>query len=135
MAMTPGADSAQSFVAFTFDSTQPAGTVVHVLDADGTELVAFGSSKDFSSLVYASADVVAGQTYSAATGGTVTGDTVGGLATAGDSSGTTVTTTATAGEAIAGMGGGPGGGGGPGPSPLTAADPDDGLRGGRTGDR
>ena len=36
MAMTPGADSAQSFVALTFDSTQSAGTVAHVLDADGT---------------------------------------------------------------------------------------------------
>ena len=59
MAMTPGADSAQSFVAFTFDSTQPAGTVVHILDADGTELAAFESAKDFSSLVYASADIVA----------------------------------------------------------------------------
>ena len=35
-------------------SAQAAGTVVHVLDADGTELAAFESSKDFSSLVYAS---------------------------------------------------------------------------------
>ena len=120
MAMTPGADSAQSFVAFTFDSTQSAGTVAHVLDADGTELAAFESTKDFSSLVYASADIVSGDTYSAATGGTVTGDTTGGLA-AGDTTGTTVATTATAGEAIAGMGGGmgggPAGGGGPGRRP------------------
>ena len=45
MAMTPGADSAQSFVAFTFDSTQSAGTVVHILDADGTELAAFESTQ------------------------------------------------------------------------------------------
>ena len=102
MAMTPGADSAQSFVAFTFSSTQAAGTVVHVLDADGTEIAAFESSKDFSSLVYASADVVAGQTYSAATGGSVSGKTVGGLAAAGDSSGTTVAATGVAGEATPG---------------------------------
>ena len=116
MAMTPAATSAQSFVAFTFDSTQAAGTVVHILDADGNELAAFESSKDFSSLVYASASLESGQTYSAATGGSVSGTTVGGLASAGSSDGSTVATTGVAGEAIAGMGG-PGGGGGMGGRP------------------
>ncbi|MET0789122.1 MAG: carbohydrate-binding domain-containing protein, partial [Cellulomonas sp.] len=112
MAMTPGADSSQSFVAFTFSSTQAAGTVVHIVDANGNELAAFESSKDFTSLVYASADIEAGATYSAATGGSVSGDTTGGLAAAGDSSGSTVVATGTAGEALAGTGGGGQGGAG-----------------------
>jgi hypothetical protein len=129
MAMTPADMSAQSFVAFTFPSTQPAGTVVQVLDADGDALAAFESSKDFSSLVYSSPDVVADQTYSAATGGSVSGQTLGGLAQAGDSTGSTVVTTGTAGEALAGMGG-PGGGPGGGP----AGGPAGGPGGGRPGD-
>lgn len=49
--------------------TMTGGTAaVHVLDADGTELAAFESTKDFSSLVYGSADIASGETYSAATG-------------------------------------------------------------------
>ncbi|MFI2754523.1 carbohydrate-binding domain-containing protein [Cellulomonas sp. P22] len=113
MAQTPSASSSQSFVGLTFNQTQPAGTVVHVLDADGDAIATFESTKAFSSVVYSSADVVAGDTYRAAVGGSVTEPGTGPLAASGDPSGATVAATGTAGEVTPGMGGGgPMGGGG-----------------------
>ncbi|QTE29232.1 carbohydrate-binding domain-containing protein [Pengzhenrongella sicca] len=111
MVVAPDEASAQGWVAIGFDSVQAAGTVVHVVAADGTEIASFESAKDFQSIVLSSADLVAGETYTVLTGGTVSGEVVAGLSTSGDSSGATQALTVTAGEAPAG-GGGPGGGGG-----------------------
>ena len=108
--MTPDSSSPQSFVAFTFDSAQPAGTVVSVVDADGTVLATFTASKQFSSLVYSSPDVAAGAQLQAMVGGTAAGESVGGLSTEGDATGATAAATATAGEFTGGGMGRPGGG-------------------------
>ncbi|WP_372593838.1 carbohydrate-binding domain-containing protein [Actinotalea sp.] len=108
MAATPSADSAQSFVALTLGSTQQAGTVVHVVDADGTVLASFTSSKSYASVVYSSADVVAGATYTAMVGGTAGSDDLGGLSHGGSASGASSVATGTAGVESSGMGGGRG---------------------------
>jgi hypothetical protein len=108
MAQTPSATSTQSFVGLTFSAQQSAGTVVHILAADGSVVAAFNSRRTFSSVVYSSPAVVSGQEYQAAVGGSVTGSTTGGLAPA-DSLGTagsSIAATGTAGEVTAGMGGG-----------------------------
>ena len=95
MAVSPSADSAQVSVAATFN-TLPAGTVVTIVDSDGASVGSFESSKEFSSLVFSSADIQSGVDYSFTVDGAVVA-------------------TATGGEELAGGMGGPGGGmGGPG---------------------
>ena len=98
MAVAPDASSAQGWLAATLTTAQPAGTVVHITSADGTEVASFTATKSFSSVVYSAADITSGATYTV-----LAGDTVVGTATAGD---------APAGGM--GMGGGGMGGGRPG---------------------
>ncbi|WP_448630669.1 carbohydrate-binding domain-containing protein [Cellulomonas soli] len=112
MAQTPSDGSTQSFVGFTLSSTQGDGSVVHVLDADGTVVASFEATKEFSSVVYSSADITSGEEYTLTVGGTVGDDAVHGLSHSGDADGATSVGTATAGTVIAGMGGGMGGAGG-----------------------
>ena len=52
MAVAPDASSAQGWLAATFTGTEPAGTVVHIVAADGTEVASFTATKAFSSVVY-----------------------------------------------------------------------------------
>jgi len=112
MAQAPSTDSAQGWVAATID-TQAAGTTVQVVSTDGEVLASYTVEKEFSSLVYSSADVQGGAGYTVTAGGSATGEEVGGLASDGDASGATTLATATAGEfAGGGMGGGGMGGGG-----------------------
>ncbi|SFT56920.1 hypothetical protein SAMN05660657_01620 [Geodermatophilus amargosae] len=110
MAQSPADSSAQGWVAATPDWTVSEGTVVSVVASDGTVLATYTAQVDFSSLVYSSADVQSGAEYSVVSGGSASGDEVGGLSSGGDA-GDGEVATATAGEALAGgMGGGPGGG-------------------------
>ena len=55
MAVAPDASSTQGWVAATLTSAEPAGTVVHIVSADGTEVASFTATKAFSSVVYSSA--------------------------------------------------------------------------------
>ncbi|TBN56516.1 carbohydrate-binding domain-containing protein [Glaciihabitans arcticus] len=99
MAVTPGEDSEQVTVAATFDQTLAAGTLVEITAADGTVLATFEATKDFSSIVYSSADVEDGAEYSFVVDGTSAATATGGVALAGG---------------VGGMPGGGGPGGGPG---------------------
>ena len=110
MAETPDADSAQSFVALTLDSAQPAGTIVHVVDANGSVLASFTASKTFSSVVYSSPEVTSGATYTAMVGGVAGGDGLAGLSHGGSVEGASAVGTGIAGQASTGTGGGRGGG-------------------------
>jgi hypothetical protein len=94
----------------SFSAAQPAGTVVHIAAADGTVLASFTASKAFSSLVYSSAQITSGASYTAFTGGSVQGESIGGLTTGGGIDGATSVGTFTAGQAPAGGMGGMGGG-------------------------
>lgn len=89
MLVAPSTDSAQGWIATALSSTAAAGSEVVVTDADGTVVASFTPGKDAASVVYSSADITAGETYTV---------TVGGIAT-----------TVTAGEAPAGRGGPMGG--------------------------
>ncbi len=88
MVVAPSTDSAQAWIAATLGTTAAAGTEVVVTDADGTEVASWTPEKDYASVVWSSADLEQGATYTVTVGGT--------------------STTVTAGEAPAGTGG-PGG--------------------------
>ena len=116
MAVAPETSSAQGWVAATFDSVQPAGTTVHVVSSDGTEIAAYTSSKEFASLVFSSPDITSGSDYTVYVGGDVSGDDVGGMYATGDYTSASKASTVTADvEPAGGMGGGGGGPGGRGP--------------------
>ncbi|WP_336716568.1 carbohydrate-binding domain-containing protein [Arthrobacter sp. USHLN218] len=70
MAGTPSDSSKQSGVQVTFGSAVSAGTLIQVADADGNIVASFTPAKDTASLVYSSADIAAGDTYTVYTGGT-----------------------------------------------------------------
>lgn len=73
MAVSPDADSAQSFVATNLSSSQQAGTVGHVVAEDGTVLASFTATKKFQSVVYSSPEVTSGSSYTVQTGGSADG--------------------------------------------------------------
>ena len=78
MAEAPSA-AEQAVLDIRFNATQAAGTVVQVRASDGTIVATFQSAKAFASLVVSSPALVSGQSYDVYTGGSVTGEGVGGL--------------------------------------------------------
>jgi hypothetical protein len=70
MAVAPGSSSTQSGVQLTFASTVPAGTTIQIASSDGTVVGAFVSTKNMASLVFSSAAIAEGETYTVYTGGT-----------------------------------------------------------------
>lgn len=101
MAVTPSTSSSQSAVQLTFPSPVPAGTPIHLVDAGGTIVATFVTTKTTSSLVYSSPTVSAGTAYTVFTGGTA--DVAGGLGT-GSIGGATQLMAVTAGEYTAARG-------------------------------
>jgi len=61
---TPSASSAQMSLQVNFEETQGPGTVLSLKDATGTEVFTFRPIKIFRSVMYSSADLVQGETYS-----------------------------------------------------------------------
>ena len=90
MMVAPSTDSAQGWIATALGTTAAAGSEVVITDADGAEVAAYTIEKDFASVVFSSADITSGETYTVTVDGTAT--------------------TVTAGEAPAGGHGGPMGG-------------------------
>ncbi|WP_457188077.1 carbohydrate-binding domain-containing protein [Nocardioides sp. P5_E3] len=90
MMVAPSTDSAQGWIATALGTTAAAGSEVVITDADGAEVAAYTIAKDFASVVFSSADITSGETYTITVDGTAT--------------------TVTAGEAPAGGHGGPMGG-------------------------
>lgn len=121
MAQAPGGDSVQYSVSMEFAATQPAGTVVHLEDADGNAILTFAPAKSFQTVVVSAPELKEGS-YTVYTGGSSTGTAVDGLYTGGEYSGGTkfvafditskVTWVNASGVTTGGSGmGGPGGGG------------------------
>lgn len=88
MAEAPETTSGQAWVGFGLGGTEPAGTVLTLTADDGTVVAVFESSKDFSSFVFSSPELVPGKTYEVAVGGSLSGTTIGGLALEGGAAGT-----------------------------------------------
>lgn len=79
MAQAPGTTSTQPAVLLVFDSTQPAGTAVHVQGDDGKALFTFIPAKEFQSIAFSSPDLEIGTTYHIYLGGAATGTGEDGL--------------------------------------------------------
>lgn len=102
MVVAPGTDSAQGWLSATLDSAVAAGTTVQIADGDGNVVATYVTSKSVQNIVYSSSAVTSGEQYTIHTGGTVSGDSTGGLSTEGSLGSATQVATATAGEAPAG---------------------------------
>jgi hypothetical protein len=73
MAEAPDQSSSQNSVLVFFDSTLPAGTLVHIQDESGADVLTFAPTKDFQSLAFSSVDLAQGGAYTVYTGGSATG--------------------------------------------------------------
>lgn len=98
MAMGPTLTSAQPSVMGSFASAVSAGTIVHVVDANGQVLGSFKSPKPFASIVYSASTLVKGQAYRLYTGGSVKGTSLGGYYVSGSISGASLYGAFTAGS-------------------------------------
>ncbi len=88
MAETPEATSAQAWLAATFQSTQPAGSVI-AFEANGTVLATFTASKQIQSIVLSTPDLETGASYDVYIDATPEGADIGGLSDSGSTSGAT----------------------------------------------
>ena len=77
MMVAPSTDSAQGWIATALGTTAAAGSEVVITDADGAEVAAYTIQKDFASVVYSSADIEPGATYTVTVDGTATTVTAG----------------------------------------------------------
>lgn len=89
MAQAPSDNSSQHAISMTFPQTQQAGTLVHLEDSEGNTVLTFAPSKNYQSLVFSSADLKDGGSYTLYSGGTSTGSEANGLYTDGEYSGGT----------------------------------------------
>jgi hypothetical protein len=78
MAQAPSESSSQYSLLLNFESVLPAGTLVHIQDSAGNNLLTFSPVKDFQSIAFSSPALVAG-TYAVYYGGSSTGTVNGSL--------------------------------------------------------
>jgi hypothetical protein len=79
MAQAPSSSSAQSSVMFRFGSPQRAGTLVHMQNANGADVLTFSPAKQFQSVVLSSAALIRANGYALYLGGSSTGTVTDGL--------------------------------------------------------
>ena len=79
MAQAPSASSTQNSVLIRFSGGQSAGTLVHIQNSAGEDVLTFAPSKSYQSLVFSSADLLMGGSYTVYLGGGSTGTVSDGL--------------------------------------------------------
>lgn len=84
MMVAPSTDSAQGWLATALSGTATAGSEAVITDADGTEVAAYTIEKDFASVVFSSADIEQGASYTVTVDGTSTTVTAGEAPAGGD---------------------------------------------------
>lgn len=73
MAMAPGESSSQYSVLINFESTLPAGTLVHIQNSVGQDILSFAAIREIQSIAFSSAALVNGETYDVYYGGSSSG--------------------------------------------------------------
>lgn len=89
MAQGTSDTSTQNTLVMTFPETQKAGTLVHVQDSKGNNIVTFAPAKNYQNVVISSPNLTKDGSYVVYSGGTSTGKAVDGLYTGGTYSGGT----------------------------------------------
>lgn len=79
MAMAPASNSTQYALLLNVTSVLPAGTLFHIQDADGADLLTFKPSKQYQSIAFSSPGLKKGSAYSVYIGGSSTGTATDGL--------------------------------------------------------
>ena len=127
MAQTTSSDSTQYGVLYNYDTTQSAGTLISIQNQSGESILTFSPSKEYQSVLFSSADLQNGATYTLTSGGSASGTAQNGLYDSATVSGASqvtsftissiVTSLGTASNMMGGGGGRGGGGGGGGMQP------------------
>jgi hypothetical protein len=73
MAMAPDQTSSQPSVLIYLTASQPAGTLIHIQNSVGEDVLTFAPTKAYQSLAFSSAKLVKGATYTVYTGGKSSG--------------------------------------------------------------
>lgn len=117
MAQSASASSTQYSVLYNYDQVQAGGTLLHLENQNGTDILTLLPGKEYQSLLISSPDLEDGMTYSLYSGGSSSGTEADGLYTGGTYSGGSLVTNftissivTTEGAAGSMMGGGRGGG-------------------------
>ena len=110
MAMAPGTTSTQYSMLVNFAMVQSAGTLIHIQGSTGTDTLTFAPVKEFQSIAFSSADLVAGATYDVYLGGSSSGTVTNGLYEGGSYSGGTLFTSLTLTDIVTSYGSMGGGG-------------------------
>ncbi|MEW9670140.1 hypothetical protein [Ammoniphilus sp. 3BR4] len=79
MAQAPTEGSEQFAVIMTYSQTQQAGTIVHLEDSEGNNVVTFAPSKNYQSIVISSPNLKQDASYTLYSGGTASGTAAYGL--------------------------------------------------------
>ena len=83
MLQSPSTSSTQKSLQVTFRSALAAGTIFHVEDANGNEVVTFKPIRTYLTMVLSSPLFIQGSTYKIYTGGTTTGTVTNGISSGG----------------------------------------------------
>jgi len=83
MAQTAGDAASQNSILVYFGKTLPGGTLIHIQNSAGKNLLTFAPTKDFQSLAFSAPELARGETYTIYTGGSATGTATNGLYTDG----------------------------------------------------
>jgi len=89
MAMAPGESSSQNSLLVNFSAVQPAGTLVHIQNSAGEDILTFAPAREFQSVAFSSPALASGETYTITLGGSSTGAAMGSLYQGGVTSGGT----------------------------------------------
>ncbi|MCK3685866.1 carbohydrate-binding domain-containing protein [Maribellus sp. YY47] len=95
MAQAPASSSSQYFVLVKFNTSLSAGTLFHVQNSDGIEIITYKPSKTYQSVAFSSPTLKKGSGYGIYTGGSSTGQATDGLYSGGTYSGGTLYTSFT----------------------------------------
>ncbi len=79
MAQAPDRTSSQYSVLINFNSSIPAGTLIHIENSEGEPVVTFAPNKNYQSIAFSSTQLLNGSTYNVYYGGSSTGTVTDGL--------------------------------------------------------
>ena len=83
IAQAPSETSNQYSVLYNFDTEQAAGTLIHVESTSGEDILTFSPAKTYQSILFSTAELQNGETYTIYAGGSATGSETNGLYTEG----------------------------------------------------